>query len=568
MSLLLIAGVVLAIFVLSYFIYGRLISRPFSLDDVNPTPACLVNDGVDYLPAKARFLFGQHFSAITAAGPIVGPILAGLWFGWGPALLWIIVGSIFIGAVHDFSSLIGSVRHRAQSIAEIVRAYMGERAFLAFIAFIWLSLIYVIIAFTDLTSASFVEPRYGGGVATSSSLYLCLALVMGVCLRRLRVPLWLATLIFVPLVGVIVWLGNAIPIVIPAIDALEPRVLWDLIILMYCFIASVLPVWLLLQPRGYLGGFFLYGFLFFSLVGLLFGGFSANYPFFIGWVNPAGLPIFPLLFVTIACGACSGFHGIVSSGTTSKQIEKESDCRRIGYGAMLLEGLVAVISLSTVMMLVPGDPAAKEQPDRIFANGIAIFINLFGINVEVARSFALLAFATFIYDTLDVATRLGRYLLQELTGWGGAFGRYGATFCTLAMPMAYVLWVPSTIQLGGGKPVPTWALVWSLFGTSNQLLAALTLLAVTVWISRERGRIFIITLLPTVFMLCMTLWSLTLWIGPFLQRVVRGKLLVDVSAINGLGAALLFTLAMVLILKSMAIVLRSLFTKPETLPVQ
>jgi carbon starvation protein len=566
-SLLLIAAVVLGILVLSYFVYGRLVSRPFGLSDSNPTPACLLNDGVDYAPVKARFLFGQHFSAITAAGPIVGPILAGLWFGWGPALLWILVGSVFIGAVHDFSSLVGSVRHRAQSVAEIVRTHMGERAFLAFLAFIWLSLIYVIVAFTDLTSASFVEPLHGGGVATSSTLYLGVALLMGLCLRHLRMPLWLATVIFVPLVGVIIWFGDAIPMVMPAVAGLEPRVLWDLIILIYCFTASVLPMWLLLQPRGYLGGFFLYGFLFFSLVGIVFGGFSTQYPFFVSWFNPAGLPIFPLLFVTIACGACSGFHGIVSSGTTSKQIERETDCRRIGYGAMLLEGLVAVVSLSTVMMLLPGDPAAKEQPDRIFANGIALFINLAGINIEVARSFALLAFATFIYDTLDVATRLGRYLLQELLGWGGVLGRYGATFCTLAIPMIYVLFVPATVQLGGGKPMPTWALVWSLFGTSNQLLAGLTLLTVTVWISRERGRPSIITLIPAVFMLCMTLWSLTLWIGPLFQRILRRELFLDSSTVNGLGAAVLFALAVLLICKSVGLVLRRFFAKPQTLPV-
>ncbi|HWP59352.1 MAG TPA: carbon starvation CstA family protein [Candidatus Acidoferrales bacterium] len=564
MSLVLLASGVLAILVASYFAYGRLVARPFGLNDRNPTPACLINDGVDYVPAKARFLFGQHFSAITAAGPIVGPILAGLWFGWGPALVWILVGAVFIGAVHDFSSLIGSVRHRAQSVAEIVRAYMGERAFLAFIAFIWLSLVYVIVAFTDLTSGSFVEPEHGAGVASSSTIYLCIALVMGFCLHRLRMPLWLATLIFVPLVGVVIWLGDSLPLVIPAIGGLEPRAIWNLIILTYCFVASVLPVWLLLQPRGYLGGFFLYGFLVFSLLGILFGGFSARYPIFVSWVSPAGLPLFPLLFVTIACGACSGFHGIVSSGTTSKQIERESDCRRIGYGAMLLEGLVAVISLSTVMLLGSGDPGVKAQPDRIFANGVALFISVFGVNVEVARSFALLAFTTFIYDTLDVATRLGRYLLQELLGWRGALGRYGATLGTLAIPLAYVLLVPSTVQLGGGKPVPTWALVWSLFGTSNQLLAALTLLAVTVWIARERGRVFMMTLLPTAFMLCMTLWSLALWIGPFFDKALHGELRVDSSLINGLGATVLFALAALLVLKSASIVLRRLLAKPET----
>ncbi|MGH7773074.1 MAG: carbon starvation CstA family protein [Candidatus Binatia bacterium] len=556
MDLYVVGLLVLSLFFLSYRLYSSFVARHFELNDVNPTPACLVNDGVDYVPAKARFLFGQHFSAITAAGPIVGPILAGLWFGWGPALLWVVLGSVFIGAVHDFSSLIGSVRHKAQSVAEIVRTHMGERAFLFFTAFIWLSLIYVIVAFTDLTSASFVEPRFGGGVAASSTLYLLLAFVMGICLYRLRMPLWLATAIFVPLVGVVIWGGAKVPLMIPSSWGVEPRIVWDLIILAYCFVASVLPMWLLLQPRGYLGGFFLYGFLFFGLMGILFGGRSAEYSFFIAWTNPSGLPLFPLLFVTIACGACSGFHGIVSSGTTSKQIEKETDCRRIGYGAMLMEGLVAVISLSTVMMLVPGDPTLKEQPDRIFANGIATFVNLFGIDMELARSFALLTFATFIFDTLDVATRLGRYLFQELIGWKGTLGRYGATLCTLAMPAAYVLFVPSTIQLGGSKPMPTWALVWSLFGTSNQLLAALTLLGLTVWLRKQKGRVFLITFLPTLFMLLMTLWSLLLWITPFMRKIVNGDFLIDPSLVNGFGAIVLFILATLLILMSGMIVRR------------
>jgi carbon starvation protein len=567
MSLLLLMLAVLIVFVLSYALYSRLVSRSFGLNDANATPACLINDGLDYVPANAKFLFGQHFSAITAAGPIVGPILAGLWFGWGPALLWILVGCVFVGAVHDFTSLIGSVRHRAQSVAEIVRAYMGERAFLLFIGFIWLSLIYVIVAFTDLTSASFVEPQHGGGVAAASALYLLAALLMGICLRCFRIPLWLATVVFVPLLGVVIWLGERIPLVLPPLGAIDARVIWNLIILIYCFVASVLPVWVLLQPRGYLGGFFLYGFLFSSLVGILFGGFSARYPAFISWVNPSGLPIFPLLFVTIACGACSGFHGIVSSGTTSKQIEKETDCRRIGYGAMLLEGLVAVISLSTLMMLAPGDPSAKEQPDRIFAKGVSIFVSLLGIDIELARSFALLAFATFIYDTLDVATRLGRYLFQELMGWWGPAGRYGATFVTLAVPTAYVLFFPATIHLGSSKPVPTWALVWSLFGTSNQLLAALTLLAVTVWISREKGKVYLVTLVPTLFMLLMTLWSLALWIMPVFQRIMRGEFSFDTSLINGLGATVLFILAVLLTVQSSLSIIRRVTGKAETLPV-
>ena len=391
-----------AVFGLGYRYYSRRLARWFELSSAHPTPAHTFSDGVDYVPAPAPFLLGQHFSAIAAAGPIVGPILAGLAFGWLPTLLWIVFGAVFIGAVHDFSSLVGSLRHQARSIVEIVRDRLGQRAHTLFLGFVWLSLVYVIVAFTDLTSASFVEPTYGGGVASASAWYLGLALVMGVCLRVVRMPLWAATLFFVPALGVVIWAGPSQPLVMPALG-LGPKALWNGVIFAYCCLASVVPMWLLLQPRGYLGGFFLYVVLIAGVLGLLIGGDPIRYPPFLGWQSAQGLPLFPLLFVTVACGACSGFHGIVCSGTTSKQINQEPDCRLVGYGGMLLEGLVAVIALATVMLLVPGDPLSRQAPDRIYAEGLSHFVSRLGVDREFARSFALLAFTTFIFDTLDVA---------------------------------------------------------------------------------------------------------------------------------------------------------------------
>jgi len=523
MSLFAVALAACTLFLLGYAVYGRLLARWFDLKADQPTPACRLNDGMDYVPAHAPFLLGQHFSAIAAAGPIVGPILGALWFGWLPALLWVVLGAIFFGAVHDFSSLVSSVRHGARSIVELVHEHLGPKAHLLFMGFVWLSLIYVIIAFTDLTASSFVEPTYGGGVAASSTLYLLAALLMGLCLYKLRMPLWLATAVFLPLVGLTIWAGQAIPLTLPAAWPLRPQLVWNGLILGYCFVASIIPLWILLQPRGYLGGFFLYVTLAAGVLGLLLGGDRVQYPAFLGWTSQRGFPLFPMLFVTVACGACSGFHGIVSSGTTSKQIAREPDCRLVGYGGMLLEGLVAVVALATVMLLVPGEAATQQSPDRIYANGLSHFVERLGINRELARSFALLAFATFIYDTLDVATRLGRYIFQELTGWRGPAGRIAATLCTLALP---AVCVSMTARDAAGNIVPAWKVFWTIFGTSNQLLAALTLLTVTVWL-RRTGRPWLISAIPAAFMLVMTFWSLGLTVRPWVAAALQGRWPID-----------------------------------------
>jgi len=554
MSLFTVAAGACLLFVLGYAVYSRLLARWLDLSAERPTPACTLRDGVDYVPAKAPFLLGQHFSAIAAAGPIVGPVLGALWFGWLPALLWIVFGAIFFGAVHDFASLVSSVRHGARSIVELVHEHLGPKAHLLFMGFVWLSLIYVIIAFTDLTSSSFVDPAYGGGVAASSTLYLFAAAAMGLCLYRWRMPLALATAIFLPVVGLIVWFGQSIPLVVPSAWPVRPQLVWNGVILAYCFLASIIPLWLLLQPRGYLGGFFLYVTLAAGVVGVLVGGDRIQYPAFLGWTSQRGFPLFPLLFVTVACGACSGFHGIVSSGTTSKQIAREPDCRLVGYGGMLLEGLVAVVALSTVMLLAPGDAATQQSPDRIYASGLSHFVEQFGIDREFARSFALLAFATFIYDTLDVATRLGRYVCQELTGWKGRWGRVGATLATLALPALSVSW---TVRDPMGNVVPAWKVFWTLFGTSNQLLAALTLLTITVWLKRTR-RPWLVSALPAAFMLTMTCWSLALTIRPWAAGLLSGRPTLDGIA---LVALILLGLAILVVVEGL-----KAFARPERSP--
>ncbi len=542
MPLYVIAIAVIGLFLAAYFIYGRILARQFDLKTSSDTPAHKVNDGVDFVPTPPGFLLGQHFSAIAAAGPIVGPILAALWFGWLPVLIWIVVGTIFFGSVHDFSSLIGSVRHGATSIVEIVKIHFGRRGYLLFMLFVWLSLMYVITAFTDLTSSSFVNPELGGGVATSSALYLLIGLTMGIVLYKFKWPLGLTTLIFLPLVGISIWFGQYIPLVIPPIGFLSSQQVWNIVLLLYCFVASVLPVWLLLQPRGYLGGFFLYATLAAGVVGLFLGGEKIQYPAFIGFTSANGLPLFPVLFVTVACGACSGFHGMVCSGTTSKQISKETDCRLVGYGGMLLEGLVALIALATVMLLAKTDPLTSASPDRIYAEGLSRFVEHIGIPVAFARSFTLLAFTTFIYDTLDVATRLCRYLFQELTGWKGMKGSFAATAISLAVPLICVSIKTVDPQ---GHIIPAWKIFWTIFGTSNQLLAALTLIILSTWLARS-GKSWWVSLAPMVFLLTMTLWALFLVI----QSAIKKYMAHSIFDITGVIALLLFGLAVLLIMET------------------
>jgi len=505
---------------LAYLTYGSLLSRLFKLDPKAQTPAVELRDDIDFVPIDSKFLLGQHFSAIAAAGPIVGPILAGVMFGWGPALIWILIGSVLIGGVHDFGSLMASLRHKARSIAEVVAEYMSRRSYILFLCFVWITLVYIIVAFTDIVASSFVGKQTlengmvvtGGGIATSSLLYLALPVMMGLLMRFAKLSLLRATIIFLPLVGVAIWVGQYIPLDLPSVLGISDsrgRQLWDALLLVYCFAASVVPMWLLLQPRGHLGGYFLYLALAAGALGILFGGKTAQYPIFTGLVTGKGEPLFPLLFITVACGACSGFHALVSSGTTSKQIKLETDAKLIGYGGMLLEAMVAIISLCCVMMLAKNASVLQGplKANMIYGLGIGSFLEVIHIPPAFGISFGLLAFTTFVYDTLDVSTRLGRYIMQELTGWKSKFGRYFATLLTAGVPLFFVM---RETKDAAGNIIPAWKVFWSLFGASNQLLAALTLIGITVWLYRKYHArwVWLVTIPPTMFMYVMSGWAL------------------------------------------------------------
>ncbi len=554
MNLLMFVGVVVILLGAAYRLYGGLLGRLVNLDPAAKTPAITMRDDLDYVPIEPRFLLGQHFSAIAAAGPIAGPIIAGVAFGWGPAIAWIVLGAIFIGGVHDFMSLVASVRHNARSITEVVKKHINRRAYLLFMAFMWITIVYVIVAFTDITAQSFVgvialengENVSGGGIATSSLLYLALPVIMGVAMRFAGLGLGWATAIFLPLVGLSIWIGQYIPFSLEHIlniDRMTAVKVWDVVLLAYCFLAALIPMWLLLQPRGYLGGCFLYSAMIGAAIGLILGGEPVRYPMYHQWTSPAGDTLIPFLFITIACGACSGFHAIVASGTTSKQLKRETDAPIIGYGAMLLEALVATVSLCCVMMLTEDSPIAKEAPNFIYASGLANFFAVFGIPAAFGISFGLLAFATFVYDTLDVSTRLGRYIIQELTGWSGRFGRWFATALTAGVPL---LFVTQTLTDAQGRVVPGWKVFWPLFGASNQLLAALTLIGITVWLVRTyRARwIWFVTGIPMVFMYAMSVTALV--------EIIRTKLAIPRGWVDPVPwlAAFLLGLALLMLMEA------------------
>ena len=532
MTILPVIAVCAVVLVIAYFTYGPIVLRLLGADNARVTPAVELEDGNDYVPAPVPVVLGGHFTAIAAAGPVVGPIIAGLAFGWLPALLWIVLGAIFIGGVHDTGALFASIRHRAASITQVVREHMSRTAYITFLLFVWISLIYVIIAFADVTAGTFAGfQQYsnvvvggatktfgvnGGAVVLGATAYLLCSLAMGLFLRYTKIPWHVLLGVMVVVLGATIWYSPALAMWLsnhgmPFMNTeayvgdqvrnsgwLQKN--WDQALLVYCFFASIVPMWLLLQPRGVIGATFLYAALIFGIVGTVVGGLftgdqslAITWPMFSGFYGDgnvakglAGAPLFPFLFITIACGACSGFHSIVASGTTSKQVRKEGDVKPVAYGSMLLESMVAVFALSCVMVMAPG---TTGKPDFVYARGIGNFMRICGIPFEFGLTFGLLAFSSFVFDTLDVCTRLGRYVLQEMTGLRGLAGGAVATLITLGGPSLY-LWY---------NPPGKFMTFWTIFGTSNQLLAALTLVGVSVWLWRT-GRPVWFALAPAALM--------------------------------------------------------------------
>jgi carbon starvation protein len=490
--------VVVALLGGGYLVYGRLVARLVGVDPARPTPAHTKYDGVDYVPARQWLvLFGHHFSSICAAGPIVGPALAVAYWGWAPSLVWIVVGGVLMGAVADFTSLVVAVRHGGVSIAEVSGQVITRRARTLFSIFILIALVLVLAVFAVLTAGTFVQAPE---IVVPSWGILPVAAVAGFFLYRGRAGGARLALVTVLGLGAIVGLlalGHAFPPGVPDVAGLAPQTFWILVLLVYCLVASVLPVQYLLQPRDYLSSYVLFFTIGLGLLGVFVSGPRFQAAPFHGFQPedwPLAGPLWPLMFVTIACGAISGFHSVVSSGTTCKQLDSEAHACRIGYGAMIMESTVAAL----VVIAVGAGLSATRHAELLQAPGGAIaafgegYGSLTGSMLGgYGATFAVMALNFFILTTLDTTTRLGRYLLAELTGWDNRFA-----------PTIVILLVAGGLALSG-----QWRVLWPAFGASNQLVAALALLVVSCWLV-DKGSARRVTLVPALVMLVTTIAAL------------------------------------------------------------
>lgn len=530
MSALLILLGVSVLLMLAYRWYGRWLSqRVFQLDDSEPTPAHTLRDGRDFVPAPPIIVFGHHFASIAGLGPLLGPAIAVIW-GWAPALLWIVLGCIFVGAVHDLGCLYSSVRNRARSVADLAYDVAGARARALFLLFGIFAIALAMGVFV-INIANLFAPGAGGAtgghvpeaVLPSAALIL-LALVVGVLFYRYRVSLAKLTLPAVLLSLGFVWLGVQYPITSVLGVELTAN-LWIYLLLGYALVATLLPVWLLLQPRDYLNSFQLFLGMGLLLAGTILGGFTMAAPAVN--LSPKGAPpMFPLLFITIACGAVSGFHSLVASGTTARQLDRQRHTLPIGYGAMLTEGLLATLALLAVGAGL-GTEWQARYPDWLsagkgalanFVHGAGVMVSAVGIPVPIAKVFVATVAVGFALTTLDTGARLIRYNLQELGRAWRITLLENSTLSTLfavgLIGFFALLKAPDPIT---GEMKSVGALLWSLFGASNQLLAALALLVVSLYL-RSLGRPTLYTLLPMGFMLVATLGALIINMQDFASR--------------------------------------------------
>ncbi|EAZ81520.1 carbon starvation CstA family protein [Algoriphagus machipongonensis] len=494
--LLLASGIILF---LAYKVYGSYVYKKFGLSDENPAPSHEFKDGVDYEPSKPIVVLGHHFASIAGAGPIVGPIIA-VTFGWIPAIIWILIGGIFFGAVHDLGSMAASLKTEGKSIGVIIRKQIGPKGKQLFIIFSFSTLILVIGVFADIIAKTFVS---NPGVASASISFIFLAISFGAVSKWVgnkKIAFAFLTVIGVVLMYFFVYVGMQFPII------LDYKI-WILALLGYAFIASVTPVSLLLQPRDYLNSFLLYGMILAAVLGI----FIANPEVKMGNEIIASSEslgyIFPVLFITIACGAISGFHSLVASGTTSKQLDKPSDAKVVGFGGMLIESFLAIISVSAVIVLDRGDYLSQltsEGPVALFSTGLGGMISSLGISEQFATAFVALTVSAFALTTLDTCTRLARFTLQEYfedlpqpAAKKVASNRFLSTGIVVGL---------SILLLVSGE----FTTLWPIFGSANQLLAALALLTIAVWMIREKINAWFVTI-PMFFMFTVTLASLGLF---------------------------------------------------------
>ncbi len=544
----------IAAFIAAYALYGAFLARQLGVDPDRETPAHTLRDGVDYVPAKPAVLLGHHFASIAGAAPIIGPVTAAV-FGWLPVYVWIVLGGIFLGAAHDFMALVASIRHEGKSIGEVVEEHLGRSGKSLFLVFAWSALILVIAVFADVVASTFIK---NPPVATASLWFIVLALGFGIVAYRTRVPFWAASVAGVALLFGGLMAAQALPLDLvswlehgrgmeAAAAATAAKRIWLLILFLYVFIASVTPVQILLQPRDYLNSYLLFAMIGLGLLGVLVANPEIRFEASTGWHDEKLGSLFPVLFVTVACGAISGFHSLVASGTTAKQLDRESHARPVGYGGMLIESLLAILALVAVITMTQDRYAGFFAPGGggpvpAFSNGLGDFIATLGIPRDLAVSFVALAVSAFALTSLDTGTRLARFSFQEFFERHDgsrpsplAANRYLATAVSIALAMALVF--PEMTHPVTGQKVAAWKMIWPIFGSANQLLACLALLAVSVWLAR-RARASWFALLPMVFMFAVTMTSLV-----NLARVNLGG---GANPALGVVSILLFTVAYLL----------------------
>ncbi|MBL7156681.1 MAG: carbon starvation protein A [Candidatus Omnitrophica bacterium] len=478
-------------FLFGFFFYSKRVEKLIKIDPRRKTPAYTKYDGVDYVPAKHwSVLFGHHFASIAGAAPIVGPILAVSIWGWAPALIWVVLGSVFIGGIHDYCSLIISTRHGGTSIADIAKDTISKNAKIVFLIFLLLTLILIISVFVHICAKTFiVKPE----IAIPSLSLIPIAILVGFLLYNLKLHQPTVTVLGLGLLVGAMFLGRHYPIILGD----NATHIWGVILLCYAFLASVTPVNILLQPRDYLSSYLLLFGIVFGYVGIILTRPDISFPAFLGWGGTRNLKLWPILFVTVACGAVSGFHSVVASGTTSKQLESEKDARRIGYGAMITEGILAVMAVLVIAAAFKETNTLAEVVERgagpVGAFGIGynevtkIFLGTFG------GVFAMMILNSFILTTLDTATRIARYLAQELFR---IKNRFAATIIVVALA--------GWLGLSG-----EWNEIWPIFGSANQLIAALALIVITSWLLSRRKQV-LYTLIPMLFMLATATGALIL----------------------------------------------------------
>ena len=555
----------IAVLVCGYIFYGGWLCKQWGVGESNqPTPAHRMEDGVDYVPAKAPVLMGHHFSSIAGAGPITGPIGAAM-FGWLPVTLWVLIGGIFFGGAHDFGALFASIRHDGQSIGEVISANMSRRAKRLFIIFSYLTLILVVAAFASIVASTFgaaVDEATGAidvaasgtqaSVAMVSVLFILIAIVFGFCVYRRNVPMSIASVVGVIAIVVIMAVGmNFHPIYLTTKT-------WMIIVGIYIAVASVTPVWILLQPRDYLSSFLLYAMMDVALVGVILShaqlGGADGLPAVTSFAVDNGNGVqymFPVLFTTVACGAISGFHSLVSSGTTSKQLDKETDAKPIAYGGMLLECVLAVVTICAINFAYKYNAANPDSAltgaTAIFGGGIANMYSMFGQHtVNVLRTLLVLTYSAFCLTSLDTATRLARFMFQEFWLEPGQTPKDIKEGWKKVMVNPYFATI-LTVVLGIILGMTGYSKIWGLFGAANQLLAGIGLLAVATWLGNagKNNKMF---LLPMAFMIVVTIASLCLTIKNQVGLISAGTADWGAYAQSILGV-LLIILAVVLVIE-------------------